>query len=271
MLAERDVLLGANRRFGRLAGWCALAVAVVVLAVATSLASVPDAAGVTARATVTINAAKHYQRIAGFGVSEGFGQAKALMNAPASVQKQVLSLLYSPTRGAGLTILRNEISADKGFTIEPRAPSSPAAKPSYLTLAEVDQDQGQLWFAKQIKADYGVSDVFADAWSAPGFMKTNDSPFHRGTVCGVPGASCKRGDWRQAYANYLVQYAKDYAAAGVPLTYVGPENEANPLPGGAVRGRFACPGQHEHERGADRELHGDPRPGALQVRSFDAR
>ena len=27
--------------------------------------------------------------------------------------------------------------------------------------------------------------------------------------------------------NYLVQYAKDYAAAGVPLTYLGPENEAN--------------------------------------------
>ena len=110
-------------------------------------------------------------------MSEGFGQAKALMNAPASVRKKVLSLLYSPTRGAGLTILRNEISADKGFTIEPRAPSSPAAKPSYLTLAEVDQDQGQLWFAKQIKADYGVTDVFADAWSAPGFMKTNDSPY----------------------------------------------------------------------------------------------
>jgi O-glycosyl hydrolase len=185
--------------------------------------------GPSSTATVTINAAEQFQRITGFGVSEGFGQAKTLMNAPAAVQKQVLSLLYSPTRGAGLTILRNEISADKGFTIEPRAPSSPNAKPSYLTLAEVDQDQGQLWFAKQIKADYGAS-VFADAWSAPGFMKSNDSAIHGGTLCGVPGASCKRGDWRQAYANYLVQYAKDYAAAGVPLTYVGPENETTIAP-----------------------------------------
>jgi O-glycosyl hydrolase len=183
--------------------------------------------GVTANAAVTINPAKQYQRIAGFGVSEGFGQAKTLMNAPASVQKQVLSLLYSPTRGAGLTILRNEISADKGFTIEPKAPSSPNGKPSYLTLAEVDQDQGQLWFAKQIKADYGVTDLFADAWSAPAFMKDNDSSINGGTLCGVPGARCKSGDWRQAYANYLVHYAKDYAAAGVPLTYVGPVNEAN--------------------------------------------
>jgi O-glycosyl hydrolase len=191
-----------------------------------------SSSGGVARVTahVTISTVKRYQRIAGFGVSEGFGQAKTLMSAPASVQQQVLSLLYSPTRGAGLTILRNEISADAGFTIEPRAPASPAGNPSYLTLAEVGQDQGQLWFAKQIKADYGVSDVFADAWSAPAFMKTNDSAIKGGTVCGVPGASCKNGDWRQAYASYLVQYAKDYAAAGVPLSYVGPENETTIAP-----------------------------------------
>jgi O-glycosyl hydrolase len=151
------------------------------------------------------------------------------MSAPDSVQERVLSLLYSPTRGAGLTILRNEISADAGFTIEPRAPSRATARPSYLSLAEVDQDQGQLWFAKQIKADYGAS-VFADAWSAPAFMKTNHSAIGGGTVCGVPGASCKSGDWRRAYADYLVQYAKEYAAAGVPLTSEGPENETTIAP-----------------------------------------
>ncbi len=235
MFALPDVLLRAPRISLRLAAWCAAATVPLLAAgcgggspgVSSTAAS--NTAGVTRLATVTIDAAKRYQRIAGFGVSEGFGQAKALMNAPASVQKQVLSLLYSPTRGAGLTILRNEISADKGFTIEPRAPSSPSGKPSYLTLAEVDQDQGQLWFAKQIKADYGAS-VFADAWSAPAFMKTNDSAIRGGTVCGVPSANCKSGDWRQAYANYLVQYAKDYAAAGVPLTYVGPENETTIAP-----------------------------------------
>lgn len=236
MFASLEHLLRAPRVFGRLVAWCAAA-AVPLLAAGCGGGS-PGAArtGSSSTTTVTINAAEQYQRIAGFGVSEGFGQAKTLMNASAPVQKQVLSLLYSPTRGAGLTILRNEISADQGFTIEPGAPNSPTAKPSYLTLAEVDQDQGQLWFAKQIKADYGVSDVFADAWSAPAFMKTSDSAFNHGAVCGVPGARCKSGDWRQAYANYLVQYAKDYAAAGVPLSYVGPENETNPPPAGARPG-----------------------------------
>jgi glucuronoarabinoxylan endo-1,4-beta-xylanase len=225
----------------RALAWCAVAGAELALAGlpgtatatatdATATATATDATGVTTRATIAINRTEHYQRVAGFGVSEGFGQAKALMNAPASVQKQVLRLLYSPTQGAGLTILRNEISADPGFTIEPRAPSGPGAKPSYLSLADVGQDQGQLWFAKQIKADYGVSNVFADAWSAPAFMKSNGSAIRGGTVCGVPGASCKSGDWRQAYANYLVQYAKDYAASGIPLSYVGPENETTIAP-----------------------------------------
>ena len=246
MLASPDVLLRALRMFGWQVAWCAAATLLAAgcgggsrgvtrsgsssTAAATAVATAPVPATTRSRATVTVNAAERYQLIAGFGVSEGFGQAKTVMDAPASTQNQVLSLLYSPTRGAGLTILRNEISADEGFTIEPRAPSSPSAKPSYLSLAEVDQDQGQLWFAKRIKADYGVSDVFADAWSAPGFMKTNDSAIRGGTVCGVPGAGCKSGDWRQAYADYLVQYAKDYAAAGVPLSYVGPENETTIAP-----------------------------------------
>jgi len=239
MLPNPEAFLRAVRTSGRRVAWSAAATVALLAAgcgggssgvTRTGSSSTTTAAGVTGQATVTINAAKHYQRIAGFGVSEGFGQAETLMSAPGSVQKQVLSLLYSPTRGAGLTILRNEISADKGFTIEQKAPSSPNGKPSYLTLAEVDQDQGQLWFAKQIRADFGVSDVFADAWSAPRFMKTNHAAINGGAVCGVPGARCKSGDWRRAYADYLVQYAKEYAAAGVPLTYVGPENETTIAP-----------------------------------------
>jgi glucuronoarabinoxylan endo-1,4-beta-xylanase len=213
----------------RATAWVACAAAVALLAAgcgggsprASTNASPPTAA-------VTIDAAKRYQQVAGFGVSEGFGQAKTLMSAPAPVQHRVMRLLFSPHGGAGLTMLRNEISADGGFTIEPEAPRSPEAKPSYLTLADIGQDQGQLWLARRIRA-YGVS-VFADAWSAPGFMKTNDSAIQGGTLCGVPGTACKSGDWRHAYANYLVQYAKEYAAAGIPLTFVGPENETTIAP-----------------------------------------
>jgi glucuronoarabinoxylan endo-1,4-beta-xylanase len=190
-------------------------------------ALVAGAAPAAAADTATINGATTYQTITGFGASEAFGEAQTVMNASPAVQQQALGLLYSPASGAGLTILRNWISADSGTTIEPNNPGSPAATPTYLPMSQTSQDAGQLWFAQQIKADYGVSNVFADAWTAPAFMKTNGATSGGGAVCGTPGATCSSGDWRQAYANYLVQYAKDYAAAGVPLSYIGPENEAN--------------------------------------------
>ena len=80
MLASRKVLLRARPALGRLSACAALAA--VVVAPAPSLGTAPGAAALTTRATVTIDPARQYQRIAGFGVSEGFGQAKALMNAP---------------------------------------------------------------------------------------------------------------------------------------------------------------------------------------------
>ncbi|MGH3171218.1 MAG: glycoside hydrolase, partial [Trebonia sp.] len=178
-----------------------------------------------AAGTATINGATTYQTMAGFGVSEGFGQASTLLNSGGAAQG--LKYLFSTSGGAGLTILRNEISADSGTTIEPNAPSSPTAAPTYLPLSSTGEDQGQLTLAQDIKSTYGVTNVFADAWSAPAFMKTNDATDNGGTLCGVSGATCSSGNWEQAYANYLKQYAADYNAAGVPLTYIGPENEAN--------------------------------------------
>lgn len=72
-----------------------------------------------AASAATINGAATYQTISGFGASEGFGQAQVIMNASSAAQQQALNLLFSPSNGAGLTILRNEISADPGSTIEP--------------------------------------------------------------------------------------------------------------------------------------------------------
>jgi O-glycosyl hydrolase len=209
----------------------ALAVARPVIpalaATATPAAASPTAAPAAASATATINGSATYQRISGFGASEAFGQAQTVMNAPAATQQQVLSLLYGRS-GAALTMLRNEIPSDSAGTIEPVAPASPSAPPAYRALGN---DEGQEWFAQTIQRQYGVHQFFADAWGAPAFMKTNDSDINGGTLCGVPGATCASGDWRQAYANYLVQYAKDYQADGIRLGYLGFENEANLAPG----------------------------------------
>lgn len=175
--------------------------------------------------SATVDGSTTYQRIAGFGSSEAFLQAKFLMADPPPVQSEVLDLLYSARSGAGLTILRNQVGSTAGFgTIEPTAPVGPTAAPIY---APIGDDDGQLWLATTIKQEYGVDRLIADSWGAPPFMKTNGSDTHGGMLCGAPGTHCESGDWREAYADYLVQYARDYAAVGLPLEFIDFENEAN--------------------------------------------
>lgn len=193
---------------------------------ATAVALLAGVASAASSPSVVINGATTYQTMAGFGASEAFGVAKSIEAATPAVRNALLADLFSPVTGAGLTIIRNEVVGDASGSIEPTAPSSPTATPTYVSLASTGDDEGQLSFDLQAKQQYGVSNDFADAWSAPGFMKTNDSVDNGGTLCGVPSATCTSGDWRQAYANYLTQYARDYANAGVPLSYIGFENEA---------------------------------------------
>lgn len=65
---------------------------------------------------------------------------------------------------------------------------------------------------------YGVKTFYGDAWSAPGFMKTNGKDTNGGQLCGVSGATCSSGDWKQAYANYLVKYIQLYQVRIPPIT-----------------------------------------------------
>jgi glucuronoarabinoxylan endo-1,4-beta-xylanase len=200
-----------------------VALAATLLLVFTTLGLFVSTRSVQAASSITINGATKYQVMDGFGFSDAFGPAATLETSSTSAQKQILDLFYSPTKGAGLTILRNLFPSDAADTIEPNAPASPSAPPTYVPLGS---SEGQVWLAQQGQK-YGVKQFYGDAWSAPGFMKTNGDESNGGTLCGVPGATCTTGDWRQAYANYLVQYAKDYQAAGVPLTEIGAFNEPN--------------------------------------------
>ena len=177
----------------------------------------------SARATsVTVNLAQTYQTMDGFGFSQAFGRANDLYNLPSAQRTKALDLLFSTTTGAGMTILRNRIgSGGVGDSIEPTAPASPSATPTYVWDGN---DTSQVWVSQQAKS-YGVTTFYADAWSAPGFMKTNDNQDNGGYLCGVTGETCSSGSWLQAYANFLVQYIKDYASVGITITHVGFLNE----------------------------------------------
>lgn len=176
-----------------------------------------------AQTSITVDISTKYQTIDGFGFSQAFGRATEFKNLNSTVQKQGLDLLFSPTTGAGMTIIRNRIGSTNstGDSIEPASPGSPTATPAYVFDGI---DEGQVWLSQQA-ISYGVKTIYADAWSAPGFMKTNGDESNGGYLCGTTGHSCSSGDWRQAYANYLVKYVQLYKAAGISITHLGFLNE----------------------------------------------
>lgn len=139
----------------------------------------------------------------------------------------VLDLLFTE-KGANMNILRNGIGAslnatyDLMLSIIPVDPGSPNAKPHYVFNHD---DGSQVWLSKEAKKRQPNLIIYADSWSAPGFMKDNHTENYGGHLCGVTGTHCATGDWRQAYANMLVQYIRFYAEEGIRIDYLGFLNE----------------------------------------------
>ncbi|WP_406068059.1 cellulose binding domain-containing protein [Micromonospora sp. NBC_01638] len=199
--------------------WLAAAAVPLICAGAAVVLHQPQAYAAT---TATIDGTTSYQPIDGFGISEAFGRTSVIRSMSTTNQQQVLDLLFSRSTGAGLSILRNGISST-GSSIQPTNPGGPNATPRYVWNGD---DDGQVWLSKKAQ-EYGVDRFYANAWSAPGYMKTNNDEANGGSLCGLQGASCGSGDWRRAYANYLIQYTRYYAQEGIPITDLGFTNEPN--------------------------------------------
>ncbi|UJW30497.1 hypothetical protein L3Q67_35670 [Saccharothrix sp. AJ9571] len=181
-------------------------------------------AGAQGASSAIIDGARLHQPIDGFGFSEAFARADIMRGSEGlsePKQREILDLLLSRTGGAGLSILRLHIVSTPAASIQPVDPGGPDAEPQYVWDGD---DESQVWLAKEAKA-YGVDRFYANAWSAPGYMKTNGDEANGGTLCGLSGTSCASGDWRTAYANYLVKYAEFYAGEGIRVTDLGFTNE----------------------------------------------
>ncbi|RDL35904.1 (Trans)glycosidase [Venustampulla echinocandica] len=167
---------------------------------------------------ITVDPSKKYQTMDGFGFSAAFQRANLIVNLPEPKRTALLDILFSNTTGAGFTILRNGLgstpnsNSDYMNTIEPTNPGSATATPKYVWDGK---DSGQFWLSQQA-VKYGVNTFYSNAWSAPGFMKTNNNDMNGGSL---------RDEWKQAYANYLIQYIQYYIDGGVPITHLGFLNE----------------------------------------------
>jgi len=195
------------------------ALAVALVAGASACGGSASHAGAGSRsqpgtAVVKVDPGQVDQPIDGFGFAEAFREP-VIAALPPSQQQRLGALLFSPRTGAGMSIVRFGLGG-------PTDPGDPISGPGDVT--------DQVWLGK-LAEKFGVSQFYADAWSAPGKMKTDGSLDNGGFLCGLPGMKCLSGDSRQAYANYLTAQAKGFAEHGIPLTAVGFVNEPEIGPG----------------------------------------
>ncbi|MFD0743581.1 glycoside hydrolase [Phytohabitans flavus] len=199
-------------------------VAAVVVA-ATALTTTPVHAA--ARPGIDLDRAQRHQVVDGFGYSIAFQRSSLVHNLSQAKREEALDLLLGRENGAAPSILRLGIGSsatneyDKMLSIQPTDPGGPAATPNYTWDG---WDGGQVWYAKEAR-ERGIDRFYADAWSAPGYMKDNGTDTNGGALCGLQGVSCASGDWREAYARYLVQFARFYRQEGIRLDEIGFTNE----------------------------------------------
>lgn len=186
----------------------------------------------TSTAQITINVEQKYQTMIGGGCSGAFGiacQQFGSVGLSPSNQELVTQILFDENIG-GLSIVRNDVGSTPGHvpgdvsSILPVCPSTPAGPFNYVWDGN---DTCQLQLTQTaLKYNPDVY-VYADAWSAPGCTKTTGSEDNGGFICGVRGSDSPNctADWRQAYADYLLQYVKFYEQEGIDISLLGAYNE----------------------------------------------
>lgn len=185
--------------------------------------------------SIVVNAFTKYQKMIGGGCSGAFGiacQQFGSVGLSPSNQELVTQTLFDENIG-GLSVVRNGIGSSvnnsdgRMASILPVCPPTPAGPFNYVwdgsNTCQLQLTQTALKYNPDLF-------VYADAWSAPGCMKTVGTDNDGGQICGVRGSNCTY-DWRQAYANYLVQYVRFYQQEGVDISLLGAYNEPdfNPI------------------------------------------
>lgn len=171
----------------------------------------------TENPTITINASERYQEIAGFGAALTGSSAYLMNNLGASQKTALLNDLFDPEDGIGISYLRMSIGAsdfslgDYTYNDLPKGEEDPE-----LTQFSIEEDEKHIIpVFRNILQIYPELGVMGSPWSAPAWMKTNQSLY---------GGSLKP-EWYAVYADYFVKYIEAYAAHGIAIDAITPQNE----------------------------------------------
>ena len=137
-----------------------------------------------ADSSIIINPLEIKQPIRGFGASDAW-LSGLIHQMPTTNQTAVLDALFSPVKGAGLSMLRHRVEA--------YASTGPGQY-------NWDLDWDSIWLTGEARAR-GVSTVWCTPWTPPKWMKSNNDYANGGQL--LP-------EHYQDYADFLATYVSEY-------------------------------------------------------------
>lgn len=185
----------------------------------------PGAAAADAeRVAVAVDEQTAYQEMDGFGASFTDSSAYLIRRVLEPEQRApLMKALFDAEEGIGLSVLRNPMGASdyaRGFYSYNDLP--PGETDPELTRFSIAHDEADIvpLLQEAVRLNPDVK-LMASPWSPPGWMKTSGS---------MIGGELKP-EYYASYASYFVRYIKAYAAHGLPVYAVTPQNEPLYVPG----------------------------------------
>ncbi|MBQ0933289.1 glycoside hydrolase family 30 protein [Ideonella alba] len=192
---------------------------------------------------IEVDPAQRFQTMSGLGASITDASAQLLMALPPARRSALLRELFGRQGDAlGFSLTRLTIGASdfstRHYSFNDLPPGQTDEALAGFSLAPQRADV--IPVVRQARAINPRLQVMASPWSAPGWMKTNDSLI-QGSL---------RRDRHGVFARYLVRYVDEMAREGVPIFALTVQNEPHFEPGDypgmriESQDRAALVGQH---------------------------
>ncbi|MFF9810016.1 discoidin domain-containing protein [Streptomyces coeruleorubidus] len=168
--------------------------------------------------TIKIDDSVKYQKVQGFGAAMTDSSAWLIDKLSNAERAKLMKNLFDPSKGIGLSLLRSPMGAtdfnasgNYSYNDMPAGQTDPQ-----LSNFSIQHDVPYIIPALRQALSLNPSiKIMANPWSPPGWMKTSDS---------MIGGTLK-SEYASALANYFVKFIQVYGEAGVPISYISPQNE----------------------------------------------
>jgi glucosylceramidase len=173
---------------------------------------------------VTVDPAVEYQPLsAGFGVAMTDTAAFVLdRGLPPPLRRHVMALLFSPTSGIGLSFLRVPIGGSDYVVGRPYTYDDMPAGETDPTLSHFSLAHDRPYIIPMIREALALNrslSIMANPWTPPAWMKADDS------LVSTTALGTLLPQYYGTFARYLVKFLQGYRAAGIPVRYLGVQNE----------------------------------------------